>query len=254
MFSSDWRVIPFIPGIYTAVEKRWYSPRRTRPGFYLKCLINPLIKFEPDAERDLLYSFMGDVHTAPVRKALARLDHPRGVFVDTSRQNQDVMFRASEGERKAFWMRYVETARRSKYVLCPRGLAPSSIRLFETMCLGRVPVILADEWVPPEGPRWKTFSIQVPECNARDVPRILEERESAALKMGLLAHEEWEKYFSPDIVFHRVVEECLAIQKSRRLPETLARFTIIPQLLQPHITREYMRRLKRRIGMAIIDT
>ena len=29
MFSTDWRVIPFIPGIYTAVEKSWYLPSRT---------------------------------------------------------------------------------------------------------------------------------------------------------------------------------------------------------------------------------
>jgi hypothetical protein len=244
MFSSDWRVIPFLPGIYTSLEKSWYLPRRTRPGFYLGCLINPLVKFEPGGERDLLYSFMGDISTAPVRKALAGLEHSRGRFVDTSRENQDVMWRSSAEERTAFWNRYVETARRSKFILCPRGISPSSIRLFETMCLGRAPVILADEWVAPGGPRWETFSIQIPEREARSVARILEEKEASAFEMGQLARTEWEKYFSPEILFHRAVELCLEIKKARRLPETLARLSIIPQLLRRQVIREFLRSLK----------
>jgi hypothetical protein len=248
LFTSDWRVIPFLPGVYTALEKGWYLPRRVRPGFYLSCLVNPLVKFEPGADRDLLYSFMGDVQTAPVRKVLAQLEHPRGLFVDTSRENQDVMSKGSAEQRSVFWNRYVETARRSKFILCPRGIAASSIRLFETICMGRVPVILADEWVRPEGPQWEAFSIQIPERDARSVPRLLEEKEAAAFEMGLLARAEWEKYFSSDVVFHRVVELCLEIQKARRLPEALARLSIIPQLLRGRVVREYLRTWKKRLG------
>ena len=248
LFSTDYRVLPFLPGVYTALEKSWYLPHRVRPGFYPSCLINPLIKFEPAPDRDLLYSFMGDVQTAPVRKALAQLEHPRGLWVDTSRESQAVMWKGTAEQREIFWKRYVDTARRSKFILCPRGLAASSIRLFETMCLGRVPVILSDEWVRPEGPQWEKFSIQIPERDARWVPRLLEEKEAAAFAMGLLARTEWEKYFSPDILFHRAVELCLEIQKSRRLPEALARLSIIPQLLRPHVIREYLRAWKKRLG------
>jgi hypothetical protein len=248
MFSTDWRVIPFIPGIYTSLEKSWYLPRRSRPGFYLSCLINPLIKFEPGPDRDLLYSFMGDVNTRPLRKVLADLDHPRSVFTDTSSESQAVMWKGTQEQRTVFWQRYVEVARRSKFILCPRGLAPSSIRLFETMCMGRVPVILADEWVRPDGPLWEAFSIQIPEKDARSVPQILEEKEAASYEMGLVARAEWEKYFSPDVVFHRVVEWCLEIRRARKLPEALDRLSIIPQLLRPHVVREYLRAWKKRLG------
>jgi len=248
MFSSDWRVIPFIPGVYTALEKRWYLPHRSRPGFYLNWLMNPLVKFEPDAHRDLLYSFMGDLETDPVRKILAKVEHPRGLFVDTSEESQDVISQSSAEQKAVFWTRYVETARRSKFILCPRGMAPSSIRVFETMCMGRVPVILADQWVRPEGPAWESFSIQIPERDARSVPRLLEEREAEADEMGLLARAEWEKYFSPDIVFHRVIELCLEIQKSRRLPEALDCLSLLPQLLKGHVIREYLRIWKERLG------
>jgi hypothetical protein len=167
--------------------------------------------------------------------------------MDTSWESQAVTWKGSAGQRAVFWDRYVEIARRSQFILCPRGLAPSSIRLFETMCMGRVPVILADEWVRPEGPQWDAFTIQIPERDARSVPDILEEKEAAAYEMGLIARAEWEKYFSPDVVFHRVVELCLEIQKARRLPEALARLSIIPQLLRGRVFREYLRAWKKRL-------
>ena len=38
LFCTDYRVLPFLPGVYTALEKRSYLPRRVRPGFYPSCL------------------------------------------------------------------------------------------------------------------------------------------------------------------------------------------------------------------------
>ena len=245
MFSTDWRVVPFIPGIYTSLEKSWYLPRRSSPGFYPSCLINPLVKFEPDSDRDLLYSFMGDIQTHPVRKVLARLDHPRGEFVDTSSESQTAMWTGSPEQKAIFWKRYVGLAKRSQFVLCPRGVAPASIRLFEAMMMGRVPVILSDEWLPPAGPDWDKFSLRIAEDDAARVPQLLEEKEAVADEMGLRARTEWEKYFSPEIVFHRIVEECLELRKARKLPEALDRLSIIPQLLRPRNFREYLRQWRR---------
>jgi hypothetical protein len=241
MFSTDWRIIPFLPGVYTGVEKRYYLPRRVRAGFYPSCLINPRVRFERGAERDLLYCFMGDVQTHPVRRELARLQHKRGRWVDTSWESQAEMWKGGTERREIYWERYADLLRRSKFVLCPRGLSPSSIRLFEAMCAGRAPVILADQWVPPTGPKWESFSLIVPERDVASVPRLLEEREADAAEMGLLARREWEQYFSPEVVFHRVVELCLEIQRSRTMPEWLERQAIIPQLLRWRNLKEYRR-------------
>jgi len=248
MFSSDFRVIPFLPGVYTGVEKSYYLRRRVRAGFYPSCLVNPVVRFEPDATRDVLYCFMGDVQTHPVRRELARLRHPRAVWVDTSWESQEVMWKGGTERREVYWERYFELLRRSHFVLCPRGLAPSSIRLFEAMCVGRVPVVLADEWVPPDGPDWARFCINVPEREAASIPRLLEEREPDAVEMGLLARREWEKYFSPEVLFHRVIELCLEIQRARTLPEWLERQAIIPQLLRwknlKELRRMWIQRLR----------
>jgi len=247
VMCTDYRALPFVPGIYTGLEKRWHRPGRTQPGFYFDCLLNPLVTFDASTERDLLYSFVGDLQTAAVRRTLGKLEHPRGLFVDTSAESQAVMWHGSEEQKTVFWDRYAKIARRSKFVLCPRGVAPSSIRLFETMCTGRVPVILADEWVRPEGPAWETFSVQVAERDAASVLRVMEEKEAAAAEMGLRARAEWEKYFSPEIVFHRAVELCLEMQRTRRMPESVGRFAIIAQLLQPYVVREYLRGWKKRL-------
>lgn len=247
MYSTDWRIVPFLPGVYTSLEKSWYLPRRVRPGFYPSCLINPLVKFEPDAPRDLLYSFMGDINTAPVRRVLAQLKHPRGEWVDTSRESQAVMWKGSAEQREVFWKRYVDLAKRSRFILCPRGTAPASIRMYESMMMGRAPVVLADEWPRPEGPAWDKFCIFVEEKDALSVPRILEEREGDAQAMGLLARAEWEKFFSPEVVFHRLVELCLEIKAARRFPEGLARWSITPQLLRPRHVREFLRLVKQAV-------
>jgi hypothetical protein len=244
MMSTDYRALPFLPGIYTGLEKKWHHPGRTHPGFYFDCLVNPLITFDSTTERDLLYSFMGDTKTHPVRRVLAKLQHPRGLFVDTSGESQAVMWRGTDEEKTVFWDRYAKIARRSKFIFCPRGVAPSSIRLFETMCLGRVAIVVADEWVRPEGPDWDSCIIQIPERDAASIVSMVEEKEAQAAEMGLRARAEWEKHFAPDIVFHRAVEACLQMQRRRHIPESLARFSLIPQLLQPYVIREYLRKCK----------
>ena len=108
--------------------------------------------------------------------------------------------------------------------------------------MGRAPVVLSDQWLRPEGPNWESFCLFVPERDAASVPRLLEERESEAAQRGLVARREWEAHFSPDMVFHRVVEQCLEIQRSRLLPEWLERQAIIPQLLRWRNLKEYRRK------------
>src|SRR5258706_12122572 len=114
-----------------------------------------------------LFSFVGSRNVV-VRGALLELSHPRGLVRDTSGFN--IYDGGDEAEHAARRMReYVETLKESKFVLCPRGLGTSSIRLYETLALGRVPVILSDKWVAPEGPDWAAFSLPVEE---RDAGRV----------------------------------------------------------------------------------
>lgn len=251
LFNNNPYVIPFLPGIYTGIDTRWASSR-TISGFYVGMPANEFADFDPPrSDLPYLFSFVGSFENAPVRRAIAQLRHPRGLIHDTAADYARVLSRSmSAGERREYHRRYAEITRGSKFVLCPRGLSVSSVRVFETMQMGRVPVILSDGWVRPPGPAWERFAIQIPEAECAQIPRILEQREADALAMGSLAREQWLEWFADDVVFHRAVEQCLALKINRRVPERLARWPVYLQYLRPfHLRRAVgatIRSLRRR--------
>jgi hypothetical protein len=239
LFCSNPFVIPFLPGVYTGIEKRWASAR-TRPGFYLGRGKNEFTVHIP-ASHDLpyLFSFMGAARNAPVRQKLVSLSHPRSFFQDTTADFDRVLHRKMDPrERQDYDRRYAEVIKASKFTLCPRGLSASSIRVFETMRMGRVPVILSDDWIPPLGPTWEEFAIQVRERDFARIPGLLEEREAEAVEMGERARQEWERWFSDEVLFHRLLELCLDIRKKRKIPEAVGRWTAYLHYLEPfHLRR-----------------
>lgn len=239
LFCGNPWVIPFLPGVYTGVERRWMSSR-IRPGFYVGRTTNEFITFSPPAhDLPYLFSFMGAVRNAPVRSKLATLRHDRSFFQDTTEDFDRALYRRmGRLEKLDYERRYVEVAKTSKFVLCPRGVSVSSIRLFETMRIGRVPVILSDDWVAPAGPRWEKFAIRIQEKDFAEIPRVLEQREAEAVRMGEMARKEWEDWFSDEVLFHHLVELCLDIKRRRKFPESLARWPVHLQRLRPfHLRR-----------------
>jgi hypothetical protein len=246
LFCANPLVIPFLPGIYSGVERGW-ATSRTRAGFYLGRTQNEFTTYTPPAaDLPYLFSFMGSVRNAPVREKLSTLRHPRGFFQDTAEDFARILERRmSPRERLDYDRRYAEVTKASKFVLCPRGLSPSSIRLFETMRMGRVPVILADAWVHPVGPCWERFAIQVREKDFKQLPRLLEEHEDRAAEMGELARVEWDRWFSEEALFHYLVELCLDIQRNRKIPEALARWSAYLHYLRPFHFRRMLGRLLR---------
>lgn len=224
VFDNRDRPLPIIPGVYVCSEKRWFPRAVSRTGGYLRVFENERIPTEPLPAEGPLFSFVGDTTRVRVRREIASLRHPRGLIIDTSkgRPEQD---------------RYAEALRTSRFVLAPRGLGSSSWRLFETMKAGRAPVILADAWRPPKGPRWSQFSVRVRESDVHKVPEILEKMEPRAAEMGRLARAAWEEWFALDTSFHRIVEWCLDIAESSRGRVAAARAAAFANLLRPYFLR-----------------
>jgi hypothetical protein len=242
LFCSNDFVIPFLPGIYASIERRW-SSTRTCSGFYLGVSENEFVTLAPSAD-DLpyLYSFVGSVTNARIRRNLQTLTHPRSIFHDSSEDYERALYgKLNPQEERDYWQRYATISKGSKFILCPRGRGVSSVRLFDAMRMARVPVILSDDWVEPIGPRWEEFSIRVPEKDFARVPELLETREAQAPQMGRLARAHWEEWFSGQVCFHRVTEWCLAIKQRRRLSERWAHFLPYIQYLRPFHFRHLLR-------------
>src|SRR4051812_22221089 len=120
--------------------------------------------------------------------------------------------------RDLFTKEYAKAILDSQFVLCPAGWGPSTYRLFETMEMGRVPVILSDEWVPPPGPLWEQFSVRIPEHLISDLPSILSSFSESHEAMGQQARLAWEQWFAKPVCFHRLIELCVDIQHTPAHP------------------------------------
>lgn len=191
-----------MPGLYVAMPKRFFDPSRQRACAYLSAP-NPFIDASPAAGADLLFSFLGRGGN-PARDRILRLSHPEACIEDTSAMN---FFDTPSGALERQKHRYAEIISRSKFVLCPRGAGPASYRVFETMAAGRVPVILSDAWVAPRGPEWESCALFLPEREIESLPAILKSHEERFPAMASAARREWEQWFAPDVLFHRMMED-----------------------------------------------
>ncbi|MDX1419449.1 MAG: exostosin family protein [Rubricoccaceae bacterium] len=209
-------------GIYASVPRRAYDPQWVRSGLYLSAT-----RWQPAAplpSDPLLFSFLGNVTNHPIRERLLAMNGADAVVEDTSALwPYDAL---PPEERARAETRYDEIGRRSRFILAPRGKGASSIRLFEALRMGRPPVIVSDEWVPPEGPDWDAISVRVPERDVGAIPALLRARAPEAEAMGRRAREAWEAWFSERTVFDTLVAWCLAIRAERRLPEALLRRSV----------------------------
>ncbi|MGC4042630.1 MAG: exostosin family protein [Armatimonas sp.] len=192
-YSYDDNVFPALPGIYSAASPYYCSLGWATAAPYIS---DTIFDFEfpqvPMKDRDLLYSFLGTSATHPLRDTVLSLKHPDGHCADMSINSVSI-----DERRKV----YKAIMARTKFALCPRGVSPSSVRLFEVMEAGCVPVILSDELILPEGPNWDEIIVKIPESDVLQVPELLQGYVEQAESRGLKSRQAWEQYFSPNALF-----------------------------------------------------
>ena len=83
---------------------------------------------------------------------------------------------------------YNEILSDSVFSLCPEGSGPNTIRVWESLAAGSIPVIYSDQWIPPilPGLNWRDFSVFIPQTDYRMTLDILNSYDIATLnKMQL---------------------------------------------------------------------
>lgn len=193
-----------LPGLYACMRAQTFDSALMAACSYLE-KINEYIYCDYGTEPTHLYSFYGSLKM-PVRRELRHLRHPRGVVKDWTTG----LYRPDKPKEPQ--LEYADLLADSKFVLCPRGLGTSSSRLFETMQAGRVPVIISDDWVRPQGPVWDELAVFVPESKIDQIPRLLEEAEARWPAMARRSRAAWEEFFAPDAVFHYFIEQLLPLR------------------------------------------
>jgi hypothetical protein len=96
--------------------------------------------------RKIDFSFMGDYGTNDLRAQLSQANHPNSFFKNTELW----FFSHSEGVKSNLKSEYKKLLESTKFALCPPGTGPSTLRLFEAMSVGCIPIIFNDLKIPPD--------------------------------------------------------------------------------------------------------
>ena len=222
VFDTQEAAIGLFPGLYCSLRPYLHSRKRHRAGCYMKSF-NEFVGPDPPGEVPelrYLFSFQGNL-TARARRRVFEADFGRDdVLIE---RTEPFWSRTGDPALRDFKERYAETLRLSRFVLCPRGIATSSFRLFETMQSGRVPVILSDDWVAPPWLDWDSCSLRVPERDVARLPEICLANLPRWEGMARQARKLWEQWFSPEGMGGLVRATIEDIRRTRRIPEAAYR-------------------------------
>lgn len=201
--------------------------------------LTPDVSLVQSTPKDLLFSFAGRM-SHKIRKKLLTNTYPSGEveLIDTSAYNH---FQVENSYRDKFQETYWELAMRSKYVLCPRGAAASSVRLFEIMEAGIAPVIISDDWIPPYGPNWQEFTLIIPEKNISNIFEIVKSHEDEWLSRSQKARLTWEEYFSDQKYWDFCLESIEYINQTQYIKESLFRKIFWLLYIQKNVSITYMK-------------
>ncbi len=240
VFCSGDRPLPLFRGVYTSTDNRWYDASWCRGGPYLGITETSDLFFRPAAlHPNFLFSFAGSSESHSVRKRVLSIKDNEAMLIDTACVKKTLVQKGDVDVNTwgSFRSDYVQLVWDSAFVLCPRGTGTATFRVFESMICGRAPVIIADRWVPPDGPRWSEFAVWVKEGDVDQIPDILRERRSDARTMGDMARAQWEVFYSQGTCFDTIVQCCVRLGPGDRAGATLSFGRFLGMISGYHLLR-----------------
>jgi hypothetical protein len=149
-------------------SKLVFCPHATKENKFIAIPHSAINYSDTICDKKYLASFIGSFETHWTRRVLAQHQSSLISVADSGKwyyENPDV-------NRKNA---YIEKLTTSKFSLCPRGTGPSTIRIWEAMASGSVPVIISDKLIMPEinNISWNDLAVFIPEWMVFAVPEIL---------------------------------------------------------------------------------
>lgn len=141
--------------------------------------------------RKYLFSFMGAVYLraylTDIRKNIYenRNNYPNDTYFENTGQwhFQDVVYKEQtkniklDNKKKKKELKntqkYNNILLNSRYSLCPSGSGPNTIRFWESLAIGSIPILLSDTFELPYHKLWKEAIIIIDEKNYKNINNIL---------------------------------------------------------------------------------
>jgi len=181
----------FLPGLYSSLEAFKFDPSIHISWPHL-VVPNEKIneaRFNEVSNTARLFTFSGACSSGVRRKIFDFYKNDSNKY---RIKEVKKWYNHDENEKQS----YIDDILQSKFVLCPKGIASYSHRILETLALGKVPVIIADDWVPFSIPE-KDYFLRIEEANISNIVQILEQKENEYETLRENAVSVYKKYFDP---------------------------------------------------------
>jgi hypothetical protein len=139
-------------------------------------------------KRNLLYSFIGGYqkdYLTDIRLQIFKMNHPKKTLIKNTgewyfnkivynkKQNEkgELNENKTDEDKTTF---YNKTLINSRYSLCPSGTGPNSIRFWESLAVGSIPILLSDTLDLPKNKLWKESILRIKEKDVKQIPNILD--------------------------------------------------------------------------------
>lgn len=195
------------PGGYTSLPTTLHSSIHHVAVPYIQTYATSL--GNPGTDK-FLYSFLGAM-THKVREKILSINDERAWLENTTQRSIWV-----DGNTRADNV-YEQSLIQSKFVICPRGNSPNSVRLYEVLESPAIPVIISDEWVPTYNLPWDDFSIRVPENSIHLLPFILRENEDRCNDMNKIKRAVYNEYFAPNVFVSKILDTLVLLPTCKQL-------------------------------------
>ena len=156
--------------------------------------IYPKNGVNPAKHKDIWFSFIGNMTHRCRHRVMKLAKTPNTVIQLPARAKQTQQ-------------RFKTVLAKSRFSLCPRGTGPSSIRFWESLQAGAIPVLIADGLRLPDNFDWDRCIVRVAQADIHKIPDILTEisteREAQMRAACLEAHQLFSgKNFISPILHH----------------------------------------------------
>lgn len=234
-----------LPGLYASLDQRLFDSR-WHATFPYPLHFNQAVRPRAPAEAVMLAGFTGGLN-APVRHRMAELlrNTPGFAIRITDGIWGRILFSAAEDEAK---VRYADDLSRVRFALCPKGNGLGTIRFYEALETGRVPVVISDRWMPPADIDWSRCMIRVPESEIAELPKILARHDARWPEMAAAATTIWHDHFSDSTLLATLSRLALPIlDRMPRHSSTRHRIRLAPAWAQARVKslRRRMQTLRR---------
>ena len=136
---------------------------------------------------------------------------------------------AMEGAKTLSTNSYEEDFLKSQFILAPRGHNLYSMRAFEAMSMGVIPIIISDDWVLPfeEVINWSQVSVRLSELELESLPaRLASMTIEQVCQMRKNAFEAYRRYLESPAAWEAGIASSLAARRRSSAGVTLSRAAV----------------------------